>query len=100
MSQLGVLLRIAIRNLFTSGLNLVIGAIIFLGTLLLVVGGALLDSVDSAMSRTLPNSIIGHVQVYSAGADELSFWGDPADAPKLGAVQDFSVLDRALKGVD
>jgi ABC-type lipoprotein release transport system permease subunit len=100
MSQLGVLLSIAIRNLFTSGLNLVIGAIIFLGTLLLVVGGALLDSVDSAMGRTLPNSVIGHVQVYSADADELTFWGDPADAPRLGAVQDFSALDRALKGVD
>jgi ABC-type lipoprotein release transport system permease subunit len=75
LGQLGVLLRIAFRNLFKSRINLLIGAVVLGGTFLVVVGGALLDSVVSSMSRSIIGSVAGHVQVYSARSkDEFAIW--------------------------
>ena len=73
MSGALLLARIAARNLFASFLNLVIGGIILTGTLLFVVGGSLLGSIDAAMSRSITGSIAGHAQIYSAKSkDELA----------------------------
>src|SRR5262249_60272118 len=66
LGQVGVLLRIAFRNLFKSWINLLIGGVVLWGTFLVVVGGALLDSVVSSMSRSIIGSVAGHIQVYSA----------------------------------
>ncbi len=63
--MLRLLLQVSLRNLFRSRINLLIGAIIFFGTLLLVVGGALLDSLVGSMSRSIIGSVAGHIQVYS-----------------------------------
>jgi len=72
MDHLRILIRIALRNLFATKLNLIIGGIILVGTLLVVVGGALLDSMDQSMSRSIIGSVAGNIQVYSAKSkDEL-----------------------------
>ena len=59
MGRLGILLKIAARNLFRSRINLLIGAVILGGTFLVVVGGALLNSVISSMSRSIIGSARG-----------------------------------------
>ncbi|WP_164014927.1 ABC transporter permease [Pyxidicoccus trucidator] len=93
-----LLLQVAFRNLFTSKINLLIGGIIFLGTLLVVVGGALLDSMDSAMSRSIIGSVAGHLQVYSdESKDELALYGGMAGEPDLAALDDFSRIKPVLE---
>ncbi|QSQ18690.1 FtsX-like permease family protein [Pyxidicoccus parkwayensis] len=93
-----LLLQVAFRNLFTSKINLLIGGIIFLGTLLVVVGGALLDSMDSAMSRSIIGSVAGHIQVYSdESKDELGLFGQMGGEPDLAAVDDFSRIKPVLE---
>ncbi|MBJ6763094.1 ABC transporter permease [Myxococcaceae bacterium JPH2] len=98
MGQLKLLIQVAFRNLFASRINLLIGAIIFFGTLLVVVGGGLVDSVDTAMSRSIIGSIAGHLQVYSDHSkDELGLFGQMGGEPDLAAVDDFSVIKPLLE---
>jgi ABC-type lipoprotein release transport system permease subunit len=96
--HLRLLLQVAFRNLFTSKINLLIGGIIFFGTLLVVVGGALLDSMDSAMSRSIIGSVAGHIQVYSdESRDELGLFGQMGGEPDLAALDDFSRIKPVLE---
>ena len=92
-----LIVRVAFRNLFRSRINLLIGAIIFFGTLLLVVGGALLDSLLGAMSRSIVGTVSGHVQIYSARSrDDLAIWPTMGNEPDLSPLPDFERLERAL----
>jgi ABC-type lipoprotein release transport system permease subunit len=93
MGPLMILVQIAIRNLFTSTLNLVIGGIILVGTALVVSGGALLDSIDAAMTRSLIGSGTGDLQVYSRQAKEDL---DLSAAQVLPAIEDFPRVKREL----
>ena len=100
MGSFVILLRIALRNLFASKLNLVIGGIIFAGTLLVVVGGALLDSMDQSMSRSIIGSVAGHIQVYSAKSkDPIALYGAMGSEADLTAIDDFSKIKNALESV-
>ncbi|MCY1015464.1 FtsX-like permease family protein [Pyxidicoccus sp. MSG2] len=93
-----LLMQVAFRNLFTSMINLLIGGIIFFGTLLVVVGGALLDSMDNAMSRSIVGSVAGHIQVYSdESKDELALYGGMSGEPDLAALDDFSRIKPVLE---
>ncbi|AGC44136.1 ABC transporter permease [Myxococcus stipitatus DSM 14675] len=98
MGQLRLLLQVAFRNLFTSKINILIGGIIFFGTLLVVVGGALLDSIDGSMSRSIIGSVAGHIQVYSdESKDELSLYGGMSGEPDLTVLADFSRVRPVLE---
>jgi ABC-type lipoprotein release transport system permease subunit len=100
MSELLLLARIAARNLFGSFLNIIIGGIILVGTLLFVVGGSLLSSIDAAMSKSITGSIAGHAQVYSdRSKDELSLFGDWV-IPDIAAIPDFSAIKPVILSVD
>jgi hypothetical protein len=60
------------------------------GTLLVVSGTAMLDSVESAISRSVIHSLAGHLQIYSADArDELAIYGGTAMSG-----QDYGVISR------
>ncbi|MBF5044870.1 FtsX-like permease family protein [Aggregicoccus sp. 17bor-14] len=98
MGQLALLLQVALRNLFKSKINLVIGFVILLGTCLVVVGGALLDSMDSAMSRSIIGSVAGHLQVYSAQSkDELALYGQMGGEADLAAIDSFTRIKKVLE---
>ncbi len=98
--HLRVLIRIALRNLFASKLNVIIGGIILVGTLLVVVGGALLDSMDQSMSRSIIGSVAGNIQVYSAKSkDQLALYGQMGSEPDLAAIEDFSKVKMALESI-
>jgi len=95
-----LLVRLAVRNLFSSFLYVVVGGLVLLGTFLLVTGGALLDSVGSAMGHSIRGSLAGDLQVYSARSrDPLALWGAPDQAPDLAPIDDFSRLKRTLTSV-
>ncbi|MFL5350235.1 MAG: ABC transporter permease, partial [Hyalangium sp.] len=97
MSQLKLLLEVALRNLLARRVNRVIGGIIFVGTLVVVVGGSMLDSMDEALRRSIIGSLAGHLQVYSASSqDELALFGDLGQEAELSALEDFSRVKAAL----
>jgi ABC-type lipoprotein release transport system permease subunit len=98
MSTLTLLLQVAFRNLFKSWINLVIGFVIFFATLLVVFGGAFLDSLDSSLSRSIVGSVAGHLQVYSdRSKEELAlFGGNMGEDPNVSPVERFEVLRDAI----
>jgi ABC-type lipoprotein release transport system permease subunit len=100
VDRLGILVKIAGRNLFRSRINLLIGAVILGGTFLVVVGGALLDSVVSSMSRSIIGSVAGHVQVYSARSkDEFAIWPMGGSDPDLSPMTDWERTQKLLESV-
>lgn len=100
MSELLILIQVAVRNLFSSFLNIVIGGIILVGTLLFVIGGSLLNSVDTAMSKSITGSIAGNVQVYSDKSKEDLALFDNWTLPDIAPIADFSKLKPALLSVE
>jgi len=101
MGKLKIVFEIALRNLFASKINLIIGGIVFFGTVLVVVGGALLDSVDYSMSRSIRGSVAGDIQVYSSkSAEELAVFGSMGGADSdLAPVTDFAKVEKSLSQV-
>ncbi len=100
MSELLVLLQISLRNLFGSFLNMIIGSVILVGTLLLVVGWSVLSSIDSAMSKSITGSIAGNIQVYSdQSKDDLTLY-DQWTIPDISPIIDFSRIKPLLLSVE
>jgi ABC-type lipoprotein release transport system permease subunit len=98
LSRLNVLVQIALRNLFGSLLNLFVGAIIFFGTVLLVVGGSIFDTLDHSLSKSIVGSTTGHMQIYSSRSkDSLEIYGkiDGSDS-MLSPIDDFPALKEKL----
>lgn len=98
--MLRLLLQVSFRNLFRSRINLLIGAIIFFYTLLLVVGGAMLDSLLGSMSRSIVGTVSGHIQLYSATSrDPLSIWPTMGNEPDLSPMQDYQRVESTLSAL-
>lgn len=101
IDRLVLLVRIAIRNLLASPINLLIGGLIFFGTLIFVLLGGLLDSLNQSMQRSVVGSLAGHVQLYSAASkDELTLYGQMGNDPDLKAITDFPKIQEALLKLD
>jgi ABC-type lipoprotein release transport system permease subunit len=100
ISRAWLLVQIATRNLVASRINLLIGGLIFFGTLFFVVVGALLDTLNQAMARSVIGSVAGHIQVYSrTSKDELSLYGGMGGDPDLAVVGDFPRLKAELEAL-
>jgi ABC-type lipoprotein release transport system permease subunit len=98
MGTLKLLLQVAFRNLFKSWINLIIGGIMLFATFLVVTGGALLDSVDSSMSRSIIGSLSGHIQVYSdKSKEELALFGGMTGEADIAAIDSFTPIKEALE---
>ncbi|NUN14755.1 MAG: ABC transporter permease [Myxococcales bacterium] len=98
-----ILIKIAIRNLFSAKLkSLILGSFVFAGTILVVVGNSLLDSIDDSMSRSIVDSFSGHIQVYSDSAkDELSLFGGMIMGREdIGKIDDFAGIRNELLKID
>ncbi|HYO59139.1 ABC transporter permease [Archangium sp.] len=97
MGQLTLLLQVAFRNLFASWVNVIIGAIVLFGTLLVVVGGAVVESLDESLSRSIIGSVAGHIQVYSEKSkDSLALFGKMGGEANLSAIEKFSDIKKVL----
>ncbi|MFL5350602.1 MAG: ABC transporter permease [Hyalangium sp.] len=98
MGTLTLLLQVAFRNLFKSKVNLIIGGIIFFPSCLVVTGGALLDSMNSSMSRSIIGSLSGHIQVYSdKSKEELALFGGMSGEADIAAIDSFAPIKAALE---
>lgn len=98
--QLGVLVTISVRNIAShKAKSLIVGFILAFGTFLVVLGTSLLDSIESAMTRSITSSMSGHLQVYDARAqDELAlFGGMTMGGQDIGQIDDFKPVRETLE---
>ena len=70
----------AVQSLFAHRTkSIIVGSLLILGTILITCGIALLDNVESSISRIVIESLSGHHQIYDAKAkDQISIYGDPS----------------------
>jgi len=98
MDRLAMLTLLALRTMVSHRVkNLIVGSIMIFGTLLVVVGTSLLDSIQDAMERSITASITGHVQVFDARAkDTLAIFGQMGSNDDFGEIEDFAKLQEQL----
>lgn len=99
---LNLLLSLAWRNLKAHRIKSgIVGLLLCFGTLLVVVGSALLDSVEGTMRQSITSSVAGDLQVYAADAkDPLALFGSMAfGQPDIGEIEDFPKIEKQLLAV-
>ena len=99
IARFQILWFMAWRNLFSHrGKNLLVGIILFFGAFLVVVGSALLDSMDRSMEKSITSSLAGHLQVYSKkGKDDLALFGSGfMGADDIGNIADFARVKEVV----
>ena len=96
-----VLLRIALRNLTAAPVRTaILGAIVLVGSLIVVVGSSLLDSIDRGMRTSIQGSLGGHLQVYDARSEgDLELYGGLRGESLLEPIEDFATVKAALSKV-
>ncbi len=97
----GVLLQIAFRNLFASRVKTaIVGGIIGLGSLLVVFGTAVVDSLNAGMARSIQGSLTGHLQIYRKDSpDSLQVFGGMMGPSRLEPMEDFAAVKRIVTTV-
>ncbi|MDQ3262225.1 MAG: ABC transporter permease [Myxococcota bacterium] len=101
MTKLSIILRLTLRNIFARKINFLIGALVFAGTLLLVVGGSIVASVDEGMRRSITGSVSGDLQVFSARSrDAISIFGGIGGEPDMVSIEDFPRVKAALLSLE
>ena len=103
IAQLRLLVRLALRNLLAHKIkSLIVGSILFFGTFLVVLGSAILDSMEESMAKAITSSLSGHLQVYSADAeDALALFGAfGMGQPDNGEIENFAQVEGPLEAVE
>jgi ABC-type lipoprotein release transport system permease subunit len=97
-----ILFRIALRNIFATKVRtLIIGLLVTFGTVLVVLGGSLLSTLEYTMSKSIIGSVSGHLQLYSKDAkDPVEFFSPPTGTPNLGSIDDFKAMKETVEGVE
>ena len=96
-----ILLTIAFRNLLAAPVRTaILGGIILLGSLIVVVGTSVLDSIDRGMRTSIQGSLGGQLQLYDGRSeDQLALYGGMTGESRLEPIEDFSVVKAALEKV-
>ncbi|MGC3997105.1 MAG: FtsX-like permease family protein [Anaeromyxobacter sp.] len=99
--QLRMLFGIAYRNLLAAKIRTaIIGVIVLGGSFLVVLGLALLGSIDRGMQTSVQGSLGGHLQVYNAASpDPLELYGGLRGESRLEPIEDFAKVRAALEQV-
>jgi ABC-type lipoprotein release transport system permease subunit len=94
-----ILLRIALRNLATHKVkSAIVGGLLVFGTVLLVVGQALLGSLDQSMAQSITGSLSGQLQAYASDAkDKLALFGDMSGGTDIGQITRFGEIRSVLE---
>mgnify|MGYP001362603217 CR=1 FL=1 len=102
-ATIGLILKLAARSLWAHRIkSAIVGSLMTFGTLLVVFGTAMLDSVETAMSNSIIHSLAGHLQVYDANArDELAIYGGTAmSGLDYGEIQSFDAVKKVAETID
>ncbi len=94
-----ILFRIALRNLASHKLkSFIVGGLLAFGTFLLLLGQALLGTLDVSMARSVTGSISGQLQAYAVDAkDKLALFGDMGGGNDIGTIREFSKIRKAFE---
>jgi ABC-type lipoprotein release transport system permease subunit len=98
MDRLKMLTLLALRSMVSHRVkNAIVGIIMIVGTLLVVVGTSILDSVEQSMQEGITASATGHIQIFAKDAeDDLAIFGQMGTATDIGELTDFQKIDAAL----
>ena len=102
ISTFRILVLMSLRSLLSHKIKTVIvGAIMASGTCLLVLGTAILDSIEASMSQSIVSSLAGHLQVYSADAkDDLAlFGGIGLGSEDIGEIANYAAVRKPLEAI-
>ncbi len=102
IARLRLLVYMALRSLWSHKVkSLIVGSLMAFGTLLVVLGTGLLDSIESSIERSVVNSLSGHLQVYAGtGRDSLALFGDMTmGGSDWGEIDDFATLRETIERV-
>ena len=102
LSEARVVFSLALGSILkTRTKTLVVGFLLFFGSLLTVGGTALLDSINDSMTQSITGSLAGHLQIYSESAkDKLSLFGSGfMGNDDYGTIPSFGKVKEALSGV-
>ncbi len=95
-----ILIHIALRNLRTHKIkSAIVGGLLVFAAFLIVVGLSLISSIDTSMSKSIVNSVAGHIQLQQKGAkDELSIFGQMG-SNEIGYIHNFAEIRKALESL-
>lgn len=102
MSAAILVFRLALRSILAHRFkSFIVGGLLFVGTYAVIMGNALLDSVEEGMERVVTGSLSGQYQVYSSSArDPLQlFGGFGLGSTEIGEIERFEVIEGALSKV-
>lgn len=102
LESAAMLWRMAWRNVrLQRGKSLIVGAIFFFGTALVVVSNAVVDAMDRGMAHSIIHSLAGHLQLYSKDAkSKLAIYGDEfAGMPDFGVIKDFARVAEVVEAI-
>ncbi len=103
LATLRVLVEMAIRDLGAHWVkSLIVGSLLAFGTFLVVTGGALLDSISTSMEESITSSLAGHLQVYSADAEDSLelFGGTGMGSADLGEIDEWGPVRDTILGIE
>jgi putative ABC transport system permease protein len=97
---MSLVLKIAWRNIMRHrGKSLVIGAILFVGALLMTVGNGVISGMDRGLEKNIVNGFTGHVVLVSDEQQSdnvfIEFMGK-----SIEPIFNFTSIDSALAGID
>ena len=101
--NIALAITMAFQSLFAHRTkSLIVGSLLGLGTVLVTCGIALLDNIENSISRSVIESLSGHLQIYDRDAkDKLAIYGDGAGGmPDIGEIKSFEALRTVLKDFD
>lgn len=102
MDRVKMLVLLALRTMVSHRVkNAIVGSIMVFGTMLVVVGTSLLDSVEASMRESVTSSVTGHAQVFSAQAkDALSMFGPMSMSQDVGEIENSGDVARRLSQME
>jgi ABC-type lipoprotein release transport system permease subunit len=101
-STLRIFALLALRNVFAHRVkSVIVGTILGFGTFLVLVGSAMLDSIETSMAKSITSSLAGDAQVFDKDAkDELALFGGMSfGATDIGEIDDFGKVRETLTAV-
>ena len=93
-----ILIHIALRNLRTHKVkSAIVGGLLIFAAFLIILGLSLITSIEKSMSKSIVNSVAGHIQLQDATAkDDLSIFGQMG-SNEIGFIHNFPKVREVLQ---
>lgn len=99
--MLGTLIQISLRNLLAHKVkSVIVGFILVAGTVLVLLGAALLGTLERTMADGIVGSVSGNLQLSADGAkDPLVLFPGPLDGNEIGVIPNFPMVRSAIEAL-